>query len=363
MNKTLIRNRRAKYQRRVYKVLTEQNFVIGDKEKKLIQKRISNGRRYFFMVAKRVEGKKIVERFLKVPENNTKKLLTPFQRQIEIAKYIKAKRVINTRGIIASNHDPKKGIPFVVMETFPTDRSKIGFIEGNKGVELLSVREAERTIDQLKKFHSISIKSLPTKLKKILKVYPGDYKSFRRQVFRYLNKKVRPLDGEGKLEAFHNVLERRLRIVDLKNGVKKLLDRLEPIIDSKENRDNSIVHGDMAPNNLYVFNSSYVELLDLEWVGTFKNKAIAMILDFGNLRARSWGNEKFRKALDVALVKEYRAQGQEELGKAIVQLSILRSHILLSGFFENYERTKQKDSIQTRRRNSTEHDIAQVFSM
>jgi len=117
----------------------------------------------------------------------------------------------------------------------------------------------------------------------------------------------------------------------------------------------------MAPNNLYVFNSGDIELLDLEWVGTFKNKTIAMILDFGNLRARSWSNEKFRNELDDKLVKTYRAKGQEEIGKAIVQLSILRSHVQLSGFFENYERVKQKDALQTRRRKSTERDIAKAF--
>jgi len=51
----------------------------------------------------------------------------------------------------------------------------------------------------------------------------------------------------------------------------------------------------------------------------------------------------------------------EELGKAIVQLSILRSHIHLSGFLENYETVRQKDELQSRRRKSTEADIAKVF--
>lgn len=361
MNKGLIRKRQSKYQHRVYKVLTEQNFVVGDREKRVIKKRISSGRRYFFMIAKHKEEKRLVDRFVKVPENNTKKLLVPFRRQIEVAKYIKAKRIINTRGIIASNYDPRKGIPFVVMETFPTGHPKIGFIEGDKRVKFLGTREAKCTIDQLKKFHSISIKALPPKLKKILKVYPGNYKSFRLGVFRYLNRKVKPLDGRGKREVLHKVLERRLGVIDLKNKVKELLTHLEPIIDSKRNHGLSIVHGDMAPNNLYIFNSGDVELLDLEWVGTFKNKAIAMILDFGNLRARVWNNEKFREALDAALIKTYRSQNQEGLGRAIVQLSILRSHTQLSGFFENYNWEKQKDSIQTRRRNSTENGIIRAF--
>jgi serine/threonine protein kinase len=351
----------TKYKKRVYRVLSEQQFIIGSMERKIIQQRIRNGRRYFFMVAKRVEGNKIVERFIKIPKNNDKKLLLLFQRQIEMAKYIKAQRIINTRGVIAANYNPKKGVPFAIMETFPIAQSKIGFIEDDSGAELLSDRQAKKTISQLHKFHAIPIKILPSRLKKILKTYPGDYKGFRREVFRHLNKKVKPLDGRGKIESLHKVLERRLEISGVKARAKELLARLEPIIDSKENNIPSIVHGDMAPSNLYVFNSGDVELLDFEWVGIFKNKAIAMVRDFGNLRARSWSNEKFKNALDKALIETYREMGREEIGKAIVQLSILRSHILLSGHFENYNWSIQRDIFQARRRRSTERDIALAF--
>jgi hypothetical protein len=44
-----------------------------------------------------------------------------------------------------------------------------------------------------------------------------------------------------------------------------------------------------------------------------------------------------------------------------VQLSILRSHVQLAGFFENYEQARQKDALQTRRRKSTERDIVKAF--
>ena len=198
-------------------------------------------------------------------------------------------------------------------------------------------------------------------MRKILKVHPGDYESFRREILSYLNRKVRPIDGRREAEPLWHVLERRLKISGIKGKTKELLDRTRAVIDSKANRGLFLVHGDMAPNNLYVFNSGDVELLDLEWVGTFKNKAIAMILDFGNLRSRSWVNERFRNALDAYLVKTYRSRGQERLGEAIVKLSILRSHFLHSGFFENYEPVRQKDPTQICRRTSTEKDILKAF--
>ena len=357
----LTEKQKARYERKIFKILAEQKFIVEDRERKIIREQLSNGRRYFFMVAKRFEEKEIVERFVKVPVNNTKTILTPFQRQIEIARFIKTNNILNTRGIIADNYDPKKGTTFVVMETFPADHSKIGFIEKNEGLELLGKHEAEHVVDQLIKFHAISAKSLPTKLRNILKIHPDEYKQLRKSIFKYLNRQVRPLDSGKNPEAFWKVLERRIGIIDLKDKAKKILNDLEPIISSKVNQSNSLIHGDAAPNNLYVFDSGEVELLDLEWVGSSNNNAIAMIYDFGNMRARSWCNEKFRHALDAALVDSYEKNGQEELGRAIVRLSILRSHILLSGAFENYEHEKQKDPLQTRRRKSTEKDISQAF--
>lgn len=350
-----------KYRERVLKVLKEQNFVIGDAEKKIIQDRTSNERRYFFMVGFHIENGEKIERFIKIPKDNSKKLLLPFQRQIDIAKYLKSKGIIRTRGVISSNYDPKKGIPFAIMETFSKNKSKIGFIEENKGVEFLGKKQADHIIDQLMKFHSISTESLPPSLRKILKANSGNYTSFRRQIFSNLNKTVSPLDGKVG-EKFYKVIERHTGISGIKNKTSHLLTKLQPIIDTQENNVLSIAHGDMSPNNLYIFDSGYIEFLDLEWVGSFKNSALAMINDFGNLRERSWKNKKFRHDLDLALIKHYRLKKHENLGKTIVKLSILRSVISLSGAFENYEHLKQEDSIQVKRRTETEKDILEIFN-
>lgn len=347
------------HERRIYKVLEEQNFVLAKKERKLITEKISNNRRYFFMVAKRKEGKKTIERFIKIPKNNTKRLLVPFERQIETVKYFKSKKIIKTRGIIAYNYNLEKGIPFVIMETFPAKHSKIGFIEKNNKMEFLGRKEAKHIIDQLIKLHSINTKTLPKKMKKLLKTYPGDFKTIKIKFNKYLNKKVRPIDFKGKRELFYKVLEKRIGETKLKQKIKDVLERIEPMVNKKENVKNTIVHGDLSPNNLYVFNSGDVEFLDLEWVGISKNKALAMVIDFGNLRARSWNNKRFRTILDQELLKYYKKIGRGKLGKAIIQLSILRSHIKISRFFENYAWKKQRT--QSRRRNETEQDIKQAL--
>ena len=351
----------TRYQNKVYKVLREQKFVINKREEKLIQKRTTNGRRYFFMTGKRKEKGELVERFIKIPANNTQKLLLPFKRQIEIAKYIEKNNVISTRKVVASNSDPKQGVPYVILETFPTGRSQIGFVERDKNVNLLGTKEAKNAIDQTLKFHSISPESLPSKLKSLLEVYPGDYKNLRLRILKYLNKKVNPLDGKNQPEPFHKVLERRLGMEDIKNKIKELLVESRSIIDSEVNHTASLVHGDLKPDNLYVFDSGEVELLDLELVGISYNKAIAMMIDFGNLRARSWNNKKFRETLDKELLRIYNSRGQEELGKTVLKLSILMPHMVISAYFEDYEPAKQRKYLETRRRKVTENDIKKAL--
>jgi hypothetical protein len=362
MEKYLTPRQLSKYRERVERVLEDEAFVIGARERKLINERTANGRRYFYLVAKRHEGNKMIERFIKVPQNDSQKLLLPFKRQVEFAKFLKKHQVIKTRGVVDANCDLKRGTPFAIMETFPAAKAKIGFIEGDKGADRLGAREARRVLNQLLKLHAVSIGSLPPALKKILKAHKGGYKDFKKEVGRLLDKKVKPLGLKRGKESFYRVLERHFGVHDLKGSVNGLLERARPFIDAKANRGPALAHGDMAPNNLYVFDSGEVELLDLEWVGLFNNKALAMIDDFGNLRARAWSNRKFREALDNELIKIYRRRQQEELGKMIVRLSILHAHLLLAGFFENYPWPKQKERAQTRRRILTERDIAKALA-
>lgn len=361
MKKRLTSRQIVKYRNKILKVLDEQNFIVGKREKKIIEKKLLDGRRYFFMVAPRKEGKKIVDRFIKIPQNNTKKLLLPFERQIEVAKFLKQKNIINTRGIIKYNHNKKKGIPYAVMETFPINKSRIGFVETSGDIKDFGIKEARSVVTQLNKFHAIPVKSLPSKLRSSLQVKFSDYKGFKRNVMKYINYKVKPLDAKGKKEIFHKVIERRLGIQNFKDKCLKLLNDLEPIINTKQNKIKSMAHGDLSPPNLYVFNSGEVEFLDLEWASLFSNRAISMIYDYGNFRARSWSNKKFRELLDAEMIKSYRKNKQEELGRTIITLSILRSHSLLSRAFENYDLEKQKIPIQTSRRLNTEKDLLMIF--
>ncbi|HEU5114206.1 MAG TPA: hypothetical protein VFT82_00390 [Candidatus Paceibacterota bacterium] len=361
MEKFLSKPALDRYRKKVFQVLERENFIIDGDVRGTVEQRISNGRRYFFIVAKRNENGTVVERFLKIPQNNTKKLLEPFERQIEFARYIKDHTKLNTRGVIAYNVNPKKGVPFAIMETFPLSHAKIGFIEGSTKSELLGEREARNVLGDLQKFHEIRFDDLPPKLRKLLKK-GTDFNHVKRSVRQSLMKKVLPLDAEnGKREILHKLLERRLGIPDFKKKIERTIAALEPVVNSPSNKGRFVTHGDMAPNNLYVFNDGTVEFLDLEWVGYFTNRVIAMIYDFGNMRARAWKNPLFRNELDKELVRIYRARGEEKIANAIICLSILRSNVIFSGFFENYPLDKQERDEEKNRKEATENEIKKIW--
>lgn len=356
MNKLKI-TQEEKYFNRVVRVLKEQNFIVGARENKIIKEITYSGRRYFFMVANRIENGKTIERFVKIPQNNTKKLLDPFKRQIEFVRYVKSKNIINTRNVIDYNYNHKKGLPFLVMDTLPTKDVRVGFILKNKGTELLGEKEAKNAIDQIEKFHSININEMPANLKTILKKHSGGYKNIKRDIMMVLGRKVKPYDFGKNKAYFHKVLEKRLNITDFKSKIKKTLDDFSSLVDTKENNIKSLVHGDMAPNNVYVYDSSKIELLDMEWVGVTNNKIISMVIDYGNFRERAWVNKGFQRELDNLLMMKYRSNGKENLGSVIIKLSIIRSALQLSRYFENYDPEKQKLELELRRKKSTEEDI------
>ncbi len=182
-------------------------------------------------------------------------------------------------------------------------------------------------------------------------------------IMKELNKRVKALDGKGRKEPFFKVVERRLSVEDMKGRINHVFEILGPIIGAKGNQRKTLAHGDVAPNNLYIYDSGEVELLDLEWVEVFENSALAMINDFGNLHSRSWKNKVYRYALEEILLDHYRKQNKEKLGAAILCLGILTKHIHHSRYFENYDWTKQNLKEETERRRVTEQEILRGFEL
>lgn len=351
---------KEKFRETVNKLLEKEQFSLTPKAQETMQEQIDGDSRFVCIVGTHTEGDKQVERFLKIPTQ--KSAYGPFERQIRVGEFLKRDGQVKTRGVVAHNLDPES-LPYAIMETFRRDEAKIGFIANPKDMELLTAKEAKSCIETLGLLHHIDSTTVPEDVKKALQHFSGSAEEFFDAILSNLNETVRALDADGREELYYQVLNRRLGVSNFREKVVQLIDVFKDAIKSKEGKKEVLVHGDLSPTNLYVYDNGEVEFLDLEWSGICNNEALAMIIDFGNLRARAWNNRDFREALDTAILEKYKKEGRENVGKAVVALGILRSHMGLAGFFENYPFEKQRNEEEKRRRESTESDIVKAWEV
>ena len=288
-----------------------------------------------------------------------------FQKQILLLQALEQDGRMPARKVIASNLDRKQGTPFAIMEVLGGDQ--LGFVTKEEDVEIWGEKHAQECIRNLGVLNQIDTDSLPPELQEALEregASSSDYGRLRKDIESTLGKKVKALDSpEGGEEFFHEVLNRRFGIENFKERVVQILDHWEELMKSQDGTRNALFHGDLGGDNLYIHDDDSVEFIDWEFAGMCKNPAISAIIDFGNLRARTWNNKEFREAMDAALTESYTNRGEGELGRAIVSLGILRSHMGLAGFFENYDLGEQRKEREIRRREATEGDLKKVWEV
>lgn len=342
--------------KKIDSLLGRLSFNLSVDERNLLLKRIRDGdNRYGYVVGARLENGEEVRRFLKVLVRNDFRTHKLFARQIFFTQFLKQSGALPTRGVLAYNINPLRGPRFAVFETYEKG-DKIGFLDSFEEMRGLTENHARTCAKALHSFHNLNISQVSPKLRFVLQRSWGSFSRLRKFLKYYMKKKVVPVDT-GKREVFEKVLSRRLNVDNFGQRASELLDNWESVVNDKRNEGRYFVHGDLAPVNLYVHDDGGIEFLDFEWVGVSSNKALALIKDYGNLRARSWNNRTFRKAMDEEMIRICSEENSKDFARAVVSLSILFSHSGLSSAFENYPAEKQQEKIQRERRESTENDL------
>lgn len=350
----------------VERLLVEQSFTLDSEAKARMLGQIEKNDRYISVLGAHKEGGAQVKRFLKIPIWNDAKIDRLLERQVRLGKFLKAHGLIKTRDIVSENLDRTAGLPFAIMETFEDDGVTIGFFDQShpEEMEFLTPEIAQNCINTLVQLHSIDVNAMPEAVVSSIRDLSGKTDEFFDLIVKQdLRKRVAALDTGDEAVDYGTVLDRRLGVIGFQKKVLELLTAFREVIRSQENKKKVLFHGDLSPDNLYISDDGTIELLDWEWAGIYDNEAIAMIIDYGNLRARVWNNAAFRDALDAAIIDKYKTDGNEELGRAVVALGILRSDIQIGGFFENYPREKQSLDEERLRRKSTETDLVRAFEL
>lgn len=338
----------------VYQILQEQGFVLSAKDTSIIDENLGLKRRYFYYVGTRIEEGTSLQRFIKIPANISPKLLIPFQRQVTFTRVLEQYKIIPTRKIILTQTNPLISYPYAIIETLPQSGAKIGFIQHDQGSELLKKSHAEDSMNQLHRIHTFDASKLPLSTTDLANIprYKSTYPNFRRQILWYFYKKV-----TSESMPLYQYLEKRHGLLNIPTTIKKIFVLHSETLHSSTYRRPTLMHGDMAPNNLFVFDDGTVELLDLEWMGIINHSLLATIYDYGNLRARTWKNPAFRRHLDTILFEMYPIHEAQ----AIFDLAILFAHGNISGFLHNYPEAKAAVNNEQRRLEETEKDLVTLL--
>lgn len=356
---------RKKLVREAEQLLERESIVLAPSERaRFLREILNTGRRYAYTTCKHWEKGTLMRRFLKFPVDRSRKNLELFTRSVEFAKAIKKGGRIKTRGIIKANTNASRGPLFSLVETFPPGRARVGFIKhSGVGSDAIGRKEAKSCVRNLILLHEMRPTLLPRRLKRLLRRFDGTYGHFSREVGRFLNARVSANRSSKRGVPFSRIYGQRMGIPDFRERVIRLMRYWKKLYVANEERGTFFLHGDMSPSNIYVYDSGEVELLDFEWAGKCNNPIAAMVVDFGNLHARAWNAPSFRRGMEEALIRQYVKRGKEDAGRAIVSLGILRSHLLLSGFFENYPIKRRKEPFEAKRRKNTEKDLLRVWEV
>ncbi|OGY25958.1 MAG: hypothetical protein A2Z24_02465 [Candidatus Woykebacteria bacterium RBG_16_44_10] len=364
---------RQKFADRITTLLEEKKFFFDRDE---FDKQIADeSRRYLTLRGMMMPDEKDrlpYDRFFKAPmpqkdSEKQKAVNLAFRRQTLAHYYLDMHTNLPLAEVWEFNTDSENGQMYAIMAAYQ-EGSGIGFLSKSEDARKLDERHAQLAVKAIREL-AHQEKEIKPELAEVLEKRPPyqDYEGFLRNVTDILDKQV---NGAGEFysedkKPLHQILGERTGIVDFRGKTLQLVRQLQPVIE-KAQEGIHLVHGDLAPNNLFLgdgIKAAPLMFLDFEWAGISGNQILAEVYDFGNLRARAWNNEAFRNALDTEMIDSYKVEDREETGRAIVALGILRSHMSLAGFFENYPPEKSSQPVQAERREVTEKDIGRAWEI
>lgn len=407
---------------RIKKILDEQGLKIIN-EARVKEELKDRGIRFFHILTKNQEGE---ERFVKILNPENEEARSALVREVVVHSGIDEQLRNNpdahfkARRFIKGEAGINKGEVYLTVDSFPR-QEKVGFIESEEGMEKLTPQHARKCVDEFLAMrkdidgnkllecikNQLNLES-PEEAREVTEGVFDDYNGYKEdtrvimsmheanlsekmdegekesEITTSLQNHGQPEDMEEILENIPDeykqylnrdnkefgvmplwmTMEKRLGSVDLRSKVEELFNKYEETVKAFQQEDKHfLVHGDSCPRNTFYRDSGEVEFSDWGHAGVTKNELLALIYDFGNMRARAWNNKEYREALDQAVIKHYHDLGQEDAGKAVVALGILRSHCCLAGFFENYDASKQRLEQQKRRKENTEQDVRKAFEI
>lgn len=332
---------------RISSILKKENFSYTREDVESLLKGNQKGTRYGNAVLMRDEAGGQRKRFIKIILDGKWRTYQPFRRQVQITSALHEDKNFThpTMSVLRSSLTPL--VPYAIFET-REDGEGFGFMHDSPAFyDGFTEDEMRRLVEVLYSFHlaGFNIKAETLNLTRPISSLLSGYKKEFKEIFdtRITHK------TEGGVETVQKVEQLLISYTGMPDIQARVMETLEKNFSevefSKTKKGSYLVHADMQIDNVYKHKNGDFELLDFEWVGRSDSPAIAIMFDYGNLRARAWSSPSFQELLDRAMfeVGTRVYPGQEEMIRAALVLGTLRSSLGMSRFHLDFINTVKKD--------------------
>lgn len=331
---------------RVSAILKKEGFVYTEQDVGNFLKGNQKGVRYGNAVLVRNENGLQIKRFIKIVLDGKRMTYKLFRRQVQVtaALHDDANFKSPTMAVIKSSFLPP--LPYAIFET-RVDGDGFGFMHDTpEFYERFGEQDMRRLVEVMYAFHQSGFNINQNTLK-YTQTMPVKLSHYAREFKELLTTKIthKSQDGTNITEKVETLLASYFKIPDVRGCILALLEKNFVYVHSSKSGSGSyLVHADMQIDNVYKHPDGNFELLDFEWVGKSDNPVVAIMYDYGNLRARAWSSPAFQAMLDrVMLAVGTEIYKDEAMVKSALLLGTLRSSLMMSRFHMDFVNTVKKD--------------------
>ncbi len=313
-------------------ILKKEKFTYTKNDIVTLLKGNQKGTRYGNIILERSEDGQMVKRFLKVVLDGTWRTFTLFERQVKISEMLHRDPTYTAPTLNILHSHLSHPVAYAIFETRESGND-FGFMDDKKeSYEQFTTKEIENLVEALFSFHHIGEHVDPTiwKYTRALDFSKEYYVKKIHNLFatRITHKKE---NGDMVFDTVENIIK---TYTNIKDPLKQTLSVFTENWKESDRNKTYLVHGDMSLDNTYKHPNGKIELLDFEWVSHTKNPLIALMYDYGNVRARAWSSPSFQSALDSHMLNigekytdETTLQRGMTLGKLYYSLTMCRFHL------------------------------------
>jgi len=329
----------------IKKILEKENFVYTHQDIESILKGNQKGVRYGNMVLLRRENGQECKRFLKIVIDGTVRTFKLFRRQVEISNALNKDTKYKSPSMKVIVYSFKGTTPYAIFET-RENGNDYGFMHDNQSFyEKFLDRDMENLVNAIYYFHNAGL-NINKEIYRYTQNITSRIFKHKKDIKKLLNTIITHKSKDEIIDqkSVREVLETYLGFKNLDKIVFGILEKnWKNVIESKITKGNLLVHADMQIDNIYKHKDGNFELLDFEWVGQTDSPVIAIMYDYGNLRARAWSSPSFQRILDKKMFEIGKKYYKNEIVESGLVLGKLRSSLMMCRYHLDFVNTVKKD--------------------